>query len=53
MQMESTIHSGAPAGEAMRGDFDLPSDICEVLTQIMLYVIKMDEDYLKYIRKET
>jgi hypothetical protein len=53
MHKESAVHTGAASGEAVRGDCGLPSDLCEIAAQIMLYVRKMDEEYLKYRREET
>ncbi len=53
MQKESTVHTGAAAGEAVPGGCGLPSEICEIAAQIMLFVAKMDEGYLKYRREEA
>lgn len=48
MQKESDAKPGARAGEAMPGECPLPAELCGILTQIMLFVAKMDEEYLKY-----
>lgn len=51
MKKESAVQTGAAADEILQSGCNLPYEICELIAQIMLYVAKMDEDYLQYRRK--